>query len=182
MPTIEELRASMKAAVLTGSGNYLPVGLHQLEITKFFFKSPGTNSPMGIFFAEMKLETTSNPEAAKVGMTYSEGFDPAKVGWMERMKKFLLAGLGLDYRGEIPEAAHDLVADIRFSCEFASEAAKLAAKYGRAPETFLVGRKIIGEGTPYTTKPKGTMPGKLITSMKWSPIPVAAQAQPTAAA
>lgn len=169
MPTIEELRASMKAAVLTGTGTYLPIGIHYLEITKFFFKKPGINSPLGIFFAEMKLEQSSNP-AAQVGMTYSEGFDPAKTGWLERMKKFLLAGLGVDYRGVIPDGAHDLVADIRFSCEFESEAVKLAAKYQGPPEVILVGRKIIGEGSNYTTKPKGNMPGKEIVSMKWSPV------------
>jgi hypothetical protein len=164
MPTIEELRAAMRSAVLTGKGNYLPLGMHDVQITKFFFKSPGTNSPMGLFLAEFTVSKSTDPNVT-IGGTYSEGFDPAKVGWMERMKKFLLATLGMDWRGTIPVEVHDLCADIRFSEEFPqTELAPAIKKYGHKPADFLVGRSVRAEGTPYTTKTH-----KEIVSVRWIP-------------
>lgn len=148
---IEALRALMRAAVLTGKGNYLPLGTHKLLVEKFFFKGPGTNTPMGLFISEFKMVETTNAQANKGG-TYSEVFDLAKTGWDGRMKKFVLATLGVDRRGVITEEMHDLFADIRFSAQFESERQKLSAKYGHAPEQFLLGRHVIGEGTDYTTK------------------------------
>lgn len=182
MPTMEEIRASMKAAVLTGQGTYLPVGTHDLEILKFFYKKPGPNSALGLFIAEMKLERSTNP-AAQVGGTYSETFDPTKTGWFERMKKFILASVGVDYRAGVPDEAHDLVADVCFSCGFTAmgpimisdeQRAELVKKYNQPPENMFAGSKIRGEGSPYTTKAKGNNPGKEIVSMKWSPATPAA--------
>lgn len=165
MPTIEELRAIMNGVKLTGKGNYLPVGVHEIRIEKFFFKAPGQNSPLGLFIAEFKAVKSSN-QTLDLAMTYSESFDPAKSGWLDRMKKFLLASLGIDWAGPIPAEAHDLVADIRFACEFESERAKLTQKYGQAPEVFLVGRGAIVESTPYTTKAQ-----KTIVANAFRPVP-----------
>lgn len=153
----------MRGAVLTGKGNYLLLGSHTLKIEKFFFKQPGQNTPLGLFIAEFKCLESSNPEMRQ-DIVYSEGFDPAKSGWLERMKKFLLAGLGVDWRGAVTDTQHDLVADIRFSAEFASEREALTKKYKVAPEEYLVGRKIVAQGSPYTTK-------KLVTivSTQFSP-------------
>lgn len=166
--TIEELRAAMNAAKLTGKGNYLPVGSHRLRIEKFFFKAPGQNSPMGLFIAELKAVRSTNPDTQIEAITYSESFDPAKSGWMERMKKFLLASLGVDWRGAVPPDANDLVADIRFACEYASERATLTQKYGRPPEEFLIGRLVAAESAPYHTKSN-----KDIVANTWNPAPAA---------
>lgn len=144
----------MNAAKLTGRGNYLPKGVHQLQIEKFYFKAAGQKTPMGLFIAEFKAIASTSPEVQCNSMTYSEGFDPTKSGYQERLIKFCLATLGVDWSGAVPQQARDLVADIRFGVEYESERTKLTAKYGHPPENFLIGRMVVAESTPYTTKNK----------------------------
>lgn len=168
MPTIEELRAAMAAAPLTGKGTYLPAGTHKVRIEKFFFKDPGQNSPLGLLIAEFKAIESTSPEVQIETMTYSETFDPTKSGWEDRLQKFLFSALGCDFRGARPAWAQKMVADIRFANQLslpgaAQERARLIQEYGgHAPEAYLIGRVVAAQGEPYTTKKKVE-----ITSIQW---------------
>jgi hypothetical protein len=164
MSTIEELRASMRAANVAGTGQYILLGKHLLEVQKLFYKrSVIDGAAQESIIAEFTVLQTSNSES-RVGETRSTVFKFDKKGALSRLKPMLIALLGVDpYAGRITPDAEDAAIDVYVALRDETERRKK-----NLSENFMMGRKVWAEGFPGTIK-TGPNAGKPIVQINWTP-------------
>lgn len=163
MSEIEALRAAMRGAVVSGKGQYIEAGQHELTLDKAFFKrSQQGGKVKESYIFEFKVDKSSNP-THEVGSTRSYVENMANDGALERIKPCLAAIVGVDPYGVISPADQDLIADIIAALRY--DEYRVQKNW---PVDFLKGRRVACEGMPGTSR-KGTP----ITNKKWSPLAAA---------
>lgn len=164
MATVEELRKAMAGAQVFGKGQYILLGMHELEVNKLFYKKTlidgvATES----IICEFKVEKTNNDEM-EIGETRSVVFRFDKKGWLSRFKSLVLALIGVDPDGKISKEAESAVGDIYAALVHDDERVRL-----KLPENFMTGKKVKVEGIPGTIK-NGPQAGKSLVDLKWTPL------------
>lgn len=161
MNDIEALRKMMREAQVSGKGQYVEQGQHDLELDKAFCKrSNHAGTPKENYIFEFKVIRSTNP-THEVGSTRSYVENVANQGWLERMKGCIAALVGVDPYGAISPQDQDTIADIIAALRYD----EFRVQKGW-PENFLKGRRVSCEGMPGTSQKKG-MP---VTHKKWKPM------------
>lgn len=152
---IDQLRAAMRSAQVSGKGQYIGEGRHLLEVDKALVKrSTFEGNTKETWIIEFKVIESSNP-THEVGQTRSYVENPANAGWMGRFKGALLGLIGAETVTPQAEAAiGDLFVALRHDEE------RVALKL---PENFLHGRRVRCEGMAGKSKKGGD-----ITNLRWS--------------
>ena len=159
MGTIDELRASMRAAQVFGKGQYFEPGRYTLEVQKLFYKRTTIDgTAKENIICEFKVLESSNP-AIEVGSTRSSVFAFHHKGWLPRFKALVLALIGIDPDAKVPPAAEEAATDVYVALRDEGERTRLGF-----PENFMAGRKVQAEAMAGTSQA-----GKPVTNMKWMP-------------
>lgn len=168
---IEAIRKAMRAANVTGSGDYITSGKHYLELVRAKFQTTMIESKakQSMIF-EFKVHATTAPDKMPIESTRSYVDNPDNTGYLGRVKACLFALLGVDPNGKITEAQETSIVDVYGALVFESERVRLGL-----PDNFLAGRFVVCEGFDDTSRTNK----KPIVKKNWYPAPPPAAAPAT---
>ena len=162
--SIEELRASMRAAQVYGKGQYFSKGLYLLKVKLMKYQRTMVDNVLKeSIVVEFEVLETSNPEVLK-GETRSVVFAFHNQGWLSRFKAFVLALVGVNPDGNVDPAAQEAAIDIYVALRDDNERKRL-----ELPEQIGVGMLVHAEAIPGTSRK-----GNPVTNMKWTPVAASA--------
>lgn len=162
MPTIEELRASMRGAAPAGRGVYFEPGLHfvKAKLVKYnrtLIEGTAKETFVGEF--EIIQSTFFKP-----GLTCSAIHAKKNKGWLGRLKAMIAACMGYDPQGKLSNEAEDEIATAYAALEHDEY-----RKQSGYPENFLAG----SADMPVYLRVEGSagksLAGTPITNLKWEP-------------
>jgi hypothetical protein len=165
---INEIRKAMRAAQVTGSGDYITSGTHLLELTRAKFNRTmiQAKAKESMIF-EFKVHTSSHPDKMPVGETRSYVDNPDNTGYLGRVKGCILALMGVDPNGKV--SPNDDEAATEVYCALLDDSIRVGHQW---PENFLAGNFVICEGFDGVSQTNH----KPIVKKNWKPSPKPAPA------
>jgi hypothetical protein len=142
MVDINEIRKAMRAAQVTGSGDYITSGTHLLELTRAKFQRTmiQAKSKESMIF-EFKVHSSTTPDKMVPGETRSYVDNPDNTGYLGRVKGCILALMGVDPNGKVLPADDEAATELYCAC--VDDSIRVSHEW---PENFLAGRFVICEG------------------------------------
>lgn len=141
MANIDDIRKAMRAAQVTGAGNYILSGKHLLKLTRAKYQRTMIEAKAkesAIFEFEV---VESNREEMKVGETRSYVDNPNNTGYLGRVKACIFALMGVDPNGKTSDDDH--AAAVEIYAALVDDSVRVQHGW---PENFLAGRFVVCEG------------------------------------